>query len=79
MRWNRDEHQLVSRAYDGCVTLGHARSSRPRSTPPERARMAVDFTGRPSRLRRHGRELRTPKIARPEALDDAAGDDEDDA
>jgi ribosome biogenesis protein YTM1 len=47
--------------------------------PNERA-MAVDFHG-PDRVVSGGTDgkLRTFKIARPEALDDAAGDDEDDA
>jgi hypothetical protein len=42
--------------------------------------MAVDFHG-PDRVVSGGTDgkLRTFKIARPEALDDAAGDDEDDA
>ena len=62
--------------------LGHAREA-PLHTvnahPNERA-MAVDFHG-PDRVVSGGTDgkLRTFKIARPEALDDAAGDDEDDA
>ena len=84
VRWNPgNEHQLVSCAYDGCVKLWDTRGKLPLHTvnahPNERA-MAVDFHG-PDRVVSGGTDgkLRTFKIARPDALDDDAGDDEDDA